>query len=674
MDRAIKFNGSNINKMIESTTLKQPVNEVFSGTACEIVKKEAVHTYIIMPLNKSAYTVFDRDVLMDGFNAEPEENGPDVTECDAVVAHIKNNNGTDWTWNFEEPDLEKPAEFTGSLKGCIRDLVQRLNKENGQENKYTVIARIYNMMEPDKLQNVLASATAFPAAEFLSKQGIELETSSQRFLSENMDSNWRLTDPRFQTVYFVVKDTDPDRPVDHEVEYEKQHELVENMIGNLKVKCWTVSVERCYIEGIQLVIKNRLKEFEGDAVRAVKELFGDRYSSVCTALATIANNNEEDIMKKLDLSLVKINSVFSLMGFARSYNNGRYENIPSDDREANAIALDEMNDQEDHFYETIWDCLAEREANIVWNSVVNPLITRHGWKMSGMDNIGSDTIEEDVPVSPDMVKSIAGQKTQETNGDIGNGPGKLLFGEGDSNWTTLEWQSAMSIGQRTAKSIEISERMFGETELNFLVKDGMDPLKLYEMRTLWKSHPLLAIAYDMDFAAQFVSDYMGKCGITAGEVEGGEYGTLMFTSTFTNGSRLFADDQGRIFLNLKFGGDNEYPEDISTNNATLLSWCMETFDPKNNSKASNFYTNIRNYLQIALNRWADVRSSIKMAGADEAQVLERFTTLMETFPERKSPTDNIVAKFNNYVFAGYNPMENLNKCIENLSKGNVTVV
>ena len=511
--------------VIKESTLKQPVNEVFSGTAAEIVKKQAVHTYIIMPFNKSAYTVFDRDALMDGFNADPNENKSDVTDCDAIVAHIKNSNNFDWSWNFEDADNSKPAEFVGSLKGCIKDMVLRLDKENNQKNKYTAISRMYNMMEPDKLQNVVASANAFPAVEFLNKQGIEVETASQRFLNEHMDSSWRLTDPRFQTVYFVAKDDDPGRPVDHEVEYEKQHELVQNMIDNLKVKCWTVSVERGYVEGIQLVIKNRLfKEFEGDAKQAVRSLFGDKYSSVCTALATIANNNEEDIMNKLYLSPVKINSVFSLMGFARSYNNGKYENIPSNDREANIIALDEMEDDEDHFYEVIWDCLAERDADTITNQVINPLMTEHGWKMYGINDIDMNTLEEDVPVSPDTVKAMA-PKTPGTNGDIGNGPGKLLFGEGDSNWTTLEWKSSMSIGQRTAKTTGIHDHRFGANAFDHLIKDGMDPQKFYEMRTKWRSYPLAAIAYDMDFAAQYVNDYMSKVGINPAQVEGGESAT-----------------------------------------------------------------------------------------------------------------------------------------------------
>ncbi len=664
---------------------KQSLNEVFLGAAAEIVKKEAVHTYIIMPLNKSAYTVFDRDTLMDSFNAKPDENKSDMTDCDAIVAYIKNDVGEDWTWNYEETNLEKPAQFIGSLKGCIRDLVQKLDKENGQKNKYTVISRMYIMMEPDKLQNVVASANAFPAAEFLNKQGIELETASQRFLSEHMDSNWHLTDPRFQTVYFTVNDVDPDRPVDHEVEYEKQHEFVSNLIEKLVAKCWLVSVERGYIEGIQLVIKNRLfADFEGDAKRAVLNVFEDKYSTICKALATIANNNETDIMEKLDLSLIKINSIFSLMGFAQSYRDGKYDDIP-EDREADEIALDEMDDYENHFYETIWDCLSEREANVIANTVINPLTTQRGWKIFGINDLDADTLNEDEQeVSPDLVKSMAPSNSN-TPAQAATAPSRLLFGEGDSDWTKLKWKSFMSIGLRTAKTIEITERMFGGADLNYLIKDNTDPYKFNDMRTKWKSYPLLAIAYDMDFAAQYVNDYMKSVGINPGQVEGGEFGTLMFTSTFTNGSRLFADDQGRVFLKLEFNDDAEYPEDIATNDASLLSWCTNMFNTQSNPEASKFYTDLRNYLQIALKRWSDVKATILAAGAKETQVLDRFTVLMEKFPERKSPTDAVVAKFKKYIFGvgsetdsansiGYNPMENLNKCIENLSKGNVTVV
>ena len=654
--------------MATPANLKQPLHEVFLGAATEIIKKDSVRTYIIMPLNRTTYTVFDRDTLMDCYNADADGDASETADCDAVVASIKCQNGSDWNWGFTEPDPEKPVEFTGSLKGCLRDMVQRLDDENGQQNRYTVIARMYNMMDPEQLQTVVSGAVAYPAAEFLARQGIELETASQRFLSENMDGNWKPTDARFGTVCFYTDDAkvDPEHPVDHAEDAQNQAAVAKQLIGELHVKCWNVSVENGYYDGVQLVVKNRLNEdFDGDAALAVHETAGDGYSSVCQTLATIANNNETDIMKRLQLSPVKINSVFSLMGFARSYQNGKYVNIPNN-READMIALDEIGDEEDHFYEVVWETLSEREALVITTSLVEPLVSRHNWTIWNGNAVHEDT-PKDIQVSQNTVNTIAN--------DVQKGT-KLLFGGGDGSetWTRLEWQSSMSVGQRTAKSIEVTERMFGETELNFLVKDGMDPLKFYELRKEWKAHPLLAIAYDMDFAAQYVSDYMNKVGVTSGQVGGGEYGTLLFTSTFTNGSRLFADDQGRVFLNLAFGGSNEYPEDITTNNATLLSWCMETFDPKNNPKASNFYTNIRNYLQTAMNRWADVRISVKMSGSKEEDVLQRFTTLMENFPERRSDTNDAVSKFNNYVFNAYNPMENLNRCIDNLSKGNVTVV
>ena len=651
---------------------------MFSTTAMKIVKNEHVHTYVIMPLSKSAYTVFDRDTLLDSFNAEPREDDPEMTDYDAVVARINGKKGGfDWEWFFEEPDKEKPFEFSGSLKGCLKDIVQRLDLENGQSNRYTVVARMYNMMAPEQMRDVVSAAEAYPAADFLAKQGIELETASQRFISENIENNWRPSD--FSLVYFLADDSksDPERPVDHAAENGKAAEVATRLAQTLNLRCWRIAVEPGYFDGVQLVVRNvkSLPEFNesGDAKTAVVKLFGDRYSSVCRALASIANENEEDIMKELRLSPVKINSVFSLMGFAKSYQNGKYVGIPAD-READEIALDEIDEYEDHFYEVIWDCLAAREANVIMAEVVNPLVATYGWKVDRGESEEVNELNEGASeVNPATVQSLASANTDRPATAASN---RLLFGgEGDNrNWTKLKWQSAMGVGQRTAKSIAISERMFGSNELNYLIKDGMDPYKFNETRTQWRSHPLAAIAYDMDFAAQYVNDYMDKAGVRPGDVEGGEFGTLMFTSTFTNGSRLFADDQGRVFLNLAFGEEDEYPEDIATNSATLLSWCTGVFSPQSNPKASEFYTTLRNYLQEAVKRWADVCASIKMAGATEDAVLERFTVLMESFPERKSDVNVIVSKFNNYIFKAYNPMENLNKCIENLSKGNVTVV